>query len=77
MLLQRRSFLEDLKKRVPTACPLSAICINALAARISITVYKTFAANGYKVGFGISEKRGRRRGAYNTLLVYDGNQGYR
>ena len=45
-LLHLRCFLEDVKSRVTTFCPLSAICAIAFALKRSTAVYSKFAARG-------------------------------
>lgn len=63
-LFHRNSFLEDENKRVTDAKPLSATCANALALHRSTTMNSRFVASGAYDGFGSSEKRGSRRGAW-------------
>jgi hypothetical protein len=45
-LLHLRCLLEDVKRRVATFCPLSAICARAFALKRSTAVYSRFVAMG-------------------------------
>jgi hypothetical protein len=63
MLLQRMSFLEDVKRLEDTETPLSAILIRALAQSTSRTIYKAFVAKGCLSTFEKRENKDRRSGA--------------
>lgn len=62
-LLHRKSLRGDVNSLGAIACPVRAICINALAPRRSTIVYNRLVAKGWYVGFGRRENSGSRSGA--------------